>query len=324
MTMYQRVYDIKNCGPFNRFVANGLLVHNSGGDKMNLQNLPRGGEIRKSLIPPPGHSLVACDSSNIEGRCNAFFSGQMDLVEQFRQGVDIYCDFASKVFGRPITKADKRERFVGKTCILGLGYSTGAEKLQATLKQGGVDLSLDEAKRIVKTYRTTYDRILAMWRTETCVLDQMLAGVTGSFGEVITLTFTPDRIYLPSGRYLYYPELKYDPETKEISYRRTRYRARIYGAKIHENIVQAIARDIVMYQMCTINQMLQEMGGNSNGKIRQIVLSVHDETVVIVPDEEAETVKKMMEVVMSTSPKWCLGLPLACEAGVGKSYGEAK
>lgn len=302
----------------------GATGRYSGGEKLNLQNLPRGGEIRKSLVAPPGHSLVACDSSNIEGRCNAFFSGQTDLVEQFRQGVDIYCDFASKVFGRPITKKDKKERMVGKVCILGLGFGTGADKLQATLKLGGVEVDTNEAKRIVKTYRTTYDRIAAMWRMESWVLDQMLAGVTGCFGNDIILTFTPDRIYLPSGRFLYYPDLRFDPQTNEVNYRRTRYRARLYGPKLHENIIQSLARDIVMYQMCTINQMLQEMGGNSNGKIRQIVLSVHDETVVIVPDEEAEDVKKMMEVVMSTSPGWCSRIPLACEAGIGKSYGDAK
>jgi DNA polymerase I-like protein with 3'-5' exonuclease and polymerase domains len=91
----------------------------SGGDKLNLQNLPsRGGNtIRRALKAPPGHVLIACDSSQIEARTVAWLAGQEDLVEAFRMGRDVYSEFASEVYGRTITKADKVERFVGKTCI---------------------------------------------------------------------------------------------------------------------------------------------------------------------------------------------------------------
>ena len=89
----------------------------SGGDKMNLQNLPRGGALRKSICAPPGKMLVACDSSQIEARVLAWVAGQNDIVQAFAEGRDIYSEFASVVYGRKITKADKLERFVGKTCI---------------------------------------------------------------------------------------------------------------------------------------------------------------------------------------------------------------
>lgn len=91
----------------------------SGGDKLNLQNLPARGNnsIRRALKAPAGHKIIACDSSQIEARMVAYVAGQEDLVHAFREGRDVYSEFASEVYGRKITKADKVERFVGKTCI---------------------------------------------------------------------------------------------------------------------------------------------------------------------------------------------------------------
>ena len=91
-----------------------------------------------------------------------------------------------------------------------------------------------------------------------------------------------------------------------------------------ENIVQALARIVVFDQMGRIAQKLKEKGGNSNGKIRQVVLTVHDEVVVVVPEEEAEETKAMMEEMMRVRPAWAPDLPVDCEGGIGKSYGDAK
>lgn len=91
----------------------------SGGDKLNLQNLPSRGNttIRRALKAPEGHVLISCDSSQIEARTVAWVAGQEDLLVAFRDKRDVYSEFASEVYGRTITKADKVERFVGKTCI---------------------------------------------------------------------------------------------------------------------------------------------------------------------------------------------------------------
>ena len=99
----------------------------SGGDKLNLQNLPRNGALRKSLVAPKGKVLIACDSSQIEARMVAYISGQEDLVRAFREGRDVYSEFASEIYDRKITKADKLERFVGKTCILGRLWYGGSK-----------------------------------------------------------------------------------------------------------------------------------------------------------------------------------------------------
>lgn len=148
----------------------------SGGDKMNLQNLPRGGALRRAITVPDGHSLVAVDSAQIEARVVAWWAGQDDLVEDFRNNVDIYSSFASAVYGRPVDRKakaidengkeynpDKVEGFVGKTCILGLGYGMGADKFKATLKIGmggiSVDMPAEDAKRTVDLYRAKYGKI---------------------------------------------------------------------------------------------------------------------------------------------------------------------
>ncbi len=133
----------------------------SGGDKINLQNLPRGGELRKSIKAPKGHLLVASDSAQIEARVVAWLAGEEDLVEDFKENVDIYSKFATEVYGYAIQKeTHPTERFVGKTCILGLGYGMGAEKFKGTLKIGvggiSVDLPLSESQRVVKLYRDKY------------------------------------------------------------------------------------------------------------------------------------------------------------------------
>ena len=91
----------------------------SGGDKLNLQKLPARGNttIRRALMAPKGELLISCDSSQIEARTVAWLAGQEDLLEAFREGRDVYSEFATDVYGHTITKADKVERFVGKTCI---------------------------------------------------------------------------------------------------------------------------------------------------------------------------------------------------------------
>ena len=108
-------------------------------------------------------------------------AGQDDLIESFRQGNDVYSEFATDVYGRTITKADKVERHVGKTCILGLGYGMGANKFQHTLATGFIQVHLDEheAKNIVDLYRRKYYRIAELWTKCGGILPQLDAGHPG-------------------------------------------------------------------------------------------------------------------------------------------------
>jgi DNA polymerase len=297
----------------------------SGGDGMNLQNLPSRGNntIRRALRAPKGYEIIACDSSQIEARIVAWLAGQDDLVEAFREGRDIYSEFATDVYGRLITKSDTRERFLGKTCILGLGYGMGAAKLQRTLKQGmggvSVEVELEEAERIVRLYRQKYHRIPVLWRQCDNALRDIVAAREGTIGDVVS--YDPKGIRLPNGLYIHYPELRpatngyeYISERRELAKFRKGEVAtfdNIYGGKVSENLVQGLAAQIIREQMV---KAVQE-------KMR-VILQVHDEIVVCVPAEQGEWAEARLIEIMSTPPKWAAGLPVACEAGRADNYGD--
>jgi DNA polymerase len=297
----------------------------SGGDKINLQNLPRGGALRKSISAPKDHTLVACDSSQIEARVVGWLAGQSDLVEDFRKGVDIYSKFASAVYGREINKeVDKIERFVGKTCILGLGYGMGKDKFKQTLKIGqagvSVDIPLDDAERIVNLYRQKYSHVYNLWKDAQTALEKMTDGFSYEFGVGTALRCEVDKIYLPNGMFIHYPNLR--KEDGQFVYDGRYGSVKIYGGKVVENVVQALARIVVFDQMAKIDQALKKL--DSPSKRYKVVLTVHDEVVCCVPTEyEAECVK-LMEDAMAVAPKWASDLPVACESGSGANYGECK
>jgi len=300
----------------------------SGGDKVNLQNLPRGGALRKALAAPDGHMIVACDSSQIEARLVAYLAGQDDLVQSFREGRDVYSEFATDVYQRPVTKADKVERHVGKTCILGLGYGMGAPKFQHSLATGFISVKVEdhEAQKIVNLYRNKYNRIQALWNRCNHELGKMVAGAKGDLCDLVS--YDAEGIILPNGLRVRYPALRGTANGYEYINDARVYRkfiaarvaggelpeltwTKIYGGKVVENITQAVARIVVSEQMVRI------------GRRYPVALQVHDEIVCVVPEAEADACKQFMMDVMSTPPKWAPDLPVACEADVGVNYGEA-
>lgn len=288
----------------------------SGSDGINLQNLPSRDKHKKALknaiMAPEGHVIINCDSSQIEARVLAWWAGQNDLVTAFANKRDVYCEFASKVYKRTITKAEMIERFVGKTCILGLGYGTGAEKLRHTLKTSppGADLPIDECKGIVSLYRDTNSDITALWRECDTALDALMGGVTREFalGQHRVVAVTKEGIRLPNGLYIRYPKLQLKDGKKVYSSRRGD--VGIWGGAVVENVVQALARIIVGEQMV----QLAKLG-------LRPVLTVHDAAVCIVPEVDAAEAVEVVTAVMSTPPEWCPSLPVACEAKFGQSYG---
>jgi len=305
----------------------------SGGDKMNLQNLPRGGLLRRSITAPKGKVLIACDSAQIEARVVAWLAGQGDLLAAFAEGRDVYCEFASEVYGRQITKADKVERFVGKTCILGLGYGMGSLKFESTLAIGQAGISVkmepDEAKNTVNLYRSKYHKITRLWSRCSIALSNMVVGKEFWLSDDIPSIKTgKDCISLPNKLVVRYPMLTrgenftyagdmrvYKDAVKDRVMGKpinTDKFTHIYGGKVTENVVQAIARIVVSEQMTKIGQRYK------------VVLQVHDEVVVLVDEHEAEAAKAFMLEVMSTPPSWALDLPVACEATIGNNYAECK
>ena len=278
-----------------------------GSNKLNLQNLPRGGELRKSILAAPGHVLAVCDSGQIEARTNGWLWDQNDMLELFRTGQDVYCNFGSAIYGRTITKEDKTERHVAKTAVLGLGYGMGGPKFQMTLARGAggmrVNITEAEARSIVTTYRQRHAMIVRGWKICGTIIEDMAAGREG---EYKCIQWEKERIWLPNGMCLKYPDLRW--KDNEWSYQVKQSRTKLYSSKLDENIVQALARIIVMDQMLAID------------KKYPVVMTTHDEVVAMPRTRSADACTRFMAKCMTTPPKWAPDIPLSQEGGWAINY----
>ena len=292
----------------------------SGQDSVNLQNLPsRGanaGKIKKAIMAPEGYVVIDCDSAQIEARVLAWLAGQDDLVQAFRDKQDVYKLMATKIYGIALGSVDKTQRQVGKTVVLGAGYGVGHVKLQGFLKtQAGVEVTLAEAKRIIDTYRSTSYKIADFWQKAGEALNSLMMGYTATLDAIGLIKVVPNMgLTLPSGLHIQYPGLRsvMNADTKkwEMVYTSKGLPVRIYGGKVVENICQAVARQVVAEQMLRV------------AKRYKVVLTVHDAVAIIAKKEEAAEAQAYLEECMSWNPKWATGLPLACESGMGASYGD--
>jgi DNA polymerase I-like protein with 3'-5' exonuclease and polymerase domains len=319
-TRTQRFIDISKRGklpvPIRYYAAHTGRF--GGDDKINMQNLPSRGnnanKLKKAIIAPEGYTVIDADSAQIEARVLAWLSEQEDLVTAFAEGKDVYKKMASAIYGKPEFEITKDERFVGKTTILGAGYGMGAVKFQAQLKGMGADVDTDEARRIIDIYRRTNDAVVRLWRQAQNALVNMSRGEPAPLGRAGVLEVVPSEtsIRLPSGLLMRYDDLRFDQTDKgiEFHYKTRKGRTRIYGGKVIENVCQGIARCIIAEQMLKI------------GKRYKVVLTVHDAIAVCVPDAEVVAAKLYVEECMRWVPEWATGLPVNCESGSGKSYGD--
>ncbi len=321
----------------------------SGGGKFNIQNLGRGGsggDVRALLRPAPGQMFVIGDFAQIEARITAWLAGQEDLLAAFADGQDVYSAFISRALGwtvRKPTKDDsaadaaalKAKRQVGKQAVLGLGFGMGALKFLNTLGQdpdaarlfGDGTLSPLICEQITQAFRTQYDAIPRLWNDLEEAFRNAMSGATVSVGPVsFGRNGESVEITLPSGRRLRYADPRYDltprtipylkdgevaeftPDTASIVYGND---TTIYGGKLTENIAQAVARDLLVEAVLKL-----EADGYS------VVFHVHDEIVLQVPTGQADEAKADMEQVMSSTPAWAQGLPIAAEVHVAERYGK--
>jgi DNA polymerase len=289
-----------------------------GDDKVNMQNLPRKSPLKDAVLAPKGYRLIDSDSSQIEARTLAWLAGQNDLVEAFDKGKDVYKIMAPKIYNKAEADITKDERFVGKTTILGCGYGMGAAKFKKQLKTFGVEISEEEAQSIIETYRTSYPTIPKLWKKAGRILETIIDNQTEEFGRDDLLTVEGTKgILLPNGLYLRYPNLRIskDEDGKpEYVYDTKKGKAtvpnRIYGGKVIENVCQALARIIIGEQMLKV------------AKKYKVAMTVHDAIGCVVPEGEAGMGQEFIELCMRIRPTWAPDLPLNCEAGAGKSYGE--
>ena len=288
-----------------------------GSDSINLQNLPsRGanaGKLKKAILAPEGYTFIDADSSQIEARTLAWEAGQDDLVAAFAKGEDVYKIMASAIYQKLIADITAPERFVGKTTILGAGYGMGGPKFKAQLKTFGTDVAEEEAKRIIDTYRTTYPKIPELWRESHEALRCMVRGMTMTLCRDKLLTIEPNGIKLPNGLYIHYKGLREvadEQGKRQFVYDTRAGQTKIYGGKVVENFTQAVARCIIGEQMLKI------------AKRYKVVLTVHDAIGIVAREAEAEEARAYVESCMRWVPSWAEGLPVNCESGMGKSYGD--
>jgi len=291
----------------------------SGGDSMNWQNLTRGSALRDAIYADEGYTLVVIDSSNIEARVLDWLAGQEDAVEAYRrydrgEGPDIYCVMASKLYQRQITPADKQERQLGKIVKLASGYQMGAGRFEDTARTYGVKLESGDAANAISTYREAHPMVVTLWNRAHSAIPPM-AGTPAAhlfLDRHELLQVQHARIPLPNGLAVRYPKLSYDRADQGWTFDAGRGRTHLYGGKVVENLVQALARIIVMDQTIEIH------------KRYPVVMSTHDEIVALVKEEEAEAALAFGVACMSTSPKWAPTLPVAAKGAYARRYGEAK
>lgn len=299
----------------------GAHTHRFSGDwKLNVQNLGRNSPLRKALKAPPGYKVVAVDASQIEARLGAWLAGWEWLLQQFRDPTqDPYSNYASLLFGYPVSKALKMERFVGKQSVLSLQYGASWVSFQRMCRtMGGLDLDELTTRKYVKGYRELAEPITKFWRVAGDLIQSM---AQGSFAQHKCLFTRKEELRLPSGMALRYPNLTWVkvPPSTDGTQRFSGWRygdegINLFGGKLMENMCQALARVIVVDAGTRIAL---------KHKLRY-KLQVHDELVWVVPEEQAEWLKATAIAEMSATPNWAPGLPLAAEGGIGDNYGDAK
>lgn len=286
-----------------------------GGDEYNLQNLGRKSPLRECIRAANGYKLIVGDLAGIELRVNGWWCDEETLLDAFRNGTDIYSELASTIYGRLITKqTGPDERFVGKTSELACQYGAGEERIKQALLQEGVPCDLAMAKRIKTAYRSKRKGIVNRWRW---LQDIAIPALAGHVAPVIKnhVIFEHGRVVLPSGRSLWYPELRVNEEGDWVykAVKKAAYWKKLYGGALLENIIQAIAYDIFMFQQRLAAQHL-----------KPLAMAVHDEGVFVFPDAQVETALQMLTAIYQCGPEYFRGVPIFGEFGVGQTYLECK
>ncbi len=282
--------------------------------------------LRACLVPSPGKSFVIFDLSQIEARVVAWLAGQLDVLEVFARGEDVYV-YAQNSLGL-------NSRLAGKVVTLALGFQMGALKFQATAAAAGLLLTLDQAQAIVDRWRAKNSRIVALWwsadraaKEALKVFAQTRKPVSLAINDKLSISVSASRaglalmtMKLPSGRRLYYRNacLAQGPKGEEIVYdgvdpRTKRWtQVRTYGGKLIENATQGTARDVIVEGALRVDDL----------GLGELVLSAHDELV-----EEADTAlaqgrAALIKAEIERRPAWALDLPVASEGGVRSRYGK--
>jgi DNA polymerase len=279
--------------------------------------------LRGAIVSAPGKALFVADYASIEARVLHWLAEDEDTLDLFRTGADLYCVMASDIYQRTITKADVNERALGKIAVLGLGYQMGWTKFRDTCATFKIEIDDELAQKVVTTYRERFWLVRDMWQEQNDAAIETLQTREPVQQGKVTWLVDGRFLYavLPSGRKLAYadPQLQsrntpWGSRQLVVSFKGVNpkthqwQRQHTYGGAIVENLVQAIARDVMADAMLRVAQ----------SGVYQLVLSVHDELVA-----EAHpawgSVQDFLDL-LTTLPTWAKGCPIAAEGWQGFRY----
>jgi DNA polymerase I-like protein with 3'-5' exonuclease and polymerase domains len=297
------------------------------GEQYNMQNLPRinpkspkpSDALRNSLRAPKGHKVVVADLSGIELRVNHFLWKVKQSMDLYNNDVeaDLYKSFAAARYGIDESDVSKDQRQLAKIAQLGLGFGAGAPTFRKVAKlMGGLELSEAESLEVVTAWRDTYHDIVKGWKSFQNSLPSIAQGIETAIDPWGLCITEKNAVRLPSGRKIHYPGLtkEMDNGKTEWWYGSGRSRARIYAGKGVENLVQALARDVIAEHAMTMYKRTAYRPS----------LAVHDELVYIVPATVAQEVLDELQGVMRKGVSWWPELITWSEGDLGDTYGEVK
>lgn len=321
-------YSIKYCGADStgRF---------SGDTGLNMQNFPKfefptvdlvddetlkatGGvraNIRNFLIARPRHKLIIADYAQIEPRVLAWLVGDEAMLSSVRKGISVYEAHARATMGwqgGKLKEEDKALYALAKARVLGLGYGCGVDKFVSVARiMAGLEITLEMSQRCVADFRASNPKITEFWQT-------MASNAEYTFqSNAVFNKRDPFEVELPSGRVLRYLNLQkkaeFDPKLKKSRHQLLAQRThggnhtKIYGGKLVENIVQAVAADVLKLALVR----LRDAGF-------KVLFHVHDEVIIEVPTsfKNLDKIRK----VMCLEPEWMPGIPLEVEMEESKYY----
>ncbi len=279
--------------------------------------------LRSVLIAPEGKELVTCDFASIEARVLAWLAGEKSLLRAFKAGQDAYKLMATHIFHCSFGDVTKEQRQLGKMAVLGCGYQMGRKRFREQCVAFGIEITEALAERVVTAYRATNREIVSFWRRMESAAKRTAFNHSVNTVGFITTSMKDGvlRLKLPSGRCLHYQKPKlvrkvtaWGEVKPQITYMAINSithkweRTSTYGGKLTENVVQAIARDLLRDAMFRLQR---------NGF--RVLGHVHDE-VIAVPTFEMPKPLERMEAVMKKVPVWANGLPVDAEGWTGKRY----
>ena len=283
--------------------------------------------VRSAIKAPEGKTFVDVDFSSIENRVGVWLAGQKDKVELFRQGLDEYKAFASSsLYKVPYDDITKDQRQVAKSAVLGAMFGQGAKGLVKYAEGMGVSLSEGQAKNAVDSYRSSYSLVKELWaRCESAAIQAVEnPGNPFAAGSKIVLKVAKNALWmqLPSGRLICWQRPQLELLTtpwgqqkvgvtvhSQNTYTRQWSRNALIGSSIFQSAVQGTARDFLAVAMLNLEKAGYE-----------VINSIHDEVLLLVEEQSAESALADVVNIMTTPPTWAPDFPLAAEGWHGKRY----